>query len=379
MDLKIAIDMSDFQAGDRIHLTLDTNNNNLWGSARTPDRGVDFHGAGDSLHHTHTHIYELRPASMTDGTTIEIHLEAIKEGNPSSSVPVGLFRAGYVTLSYPPTSPPQPHQVFTLGNPVGNTSIDAIGTDAWLIPVTYTSDKTTENYLDVDSGDSVFEFTRDLRNVLFELLSHTDTTQAPWTFEVWTYVEGVLDWHRVRSYNMPGPTSSTSASRPAVHIYFDSNAVLDGQQFALVGRGLTGTPTAATTGAMTIDLNTNPDTRFPETAVLAKGLITSEQITGAENNRNSGQRSWAAPKAAVNRWETLYVLVKDGNGAQHTAAFDVSAWRFLDEGAQMNTAVFSQPQLGANQELSRNADGKLTYDSGSASVQVLQAYLDLER
>ncbi|MCY4058453.1 MAG: hypothetical protein OXG44_10670 [Gammaproteobacteria bacterium] len=379
MDLKIAVDMSDFQAGDRIHMTLDTNNNNLWGSARTPDRGVDFHGAGDSLHHTHTHIYELRPAAMTDGTTIEIHLEAIKEGNPSSSVPVGLFRAGYVTLSYPPTDPSVPHQVFSLGKPVANTSIDAIGSDAWLIPVTFSTDNTQNNHLEVDSGDSVWEFTRDLRNVLMELLSHSDTTQAAWTFEVWTYVEGAIDWHRVRSYQMPGPTSNTSAQRPAVHIYFDSNAVLDGQQFVLVGRGLTGTPTAASIGNMTIDLDTNPDTRFPETAVLAHGLITSEQITGPENSRNSGQRTWSKPESAVNRWETVYVLVKDGNGAQHSASFDVSSWRYLDESAQMNCEVRSQAQLGADQTLSRNADGKLTYSSGNASVQVLRAYVDIER
>jgi len=379
MDLKIAIDMSDFQAGDRIHLTLDTNNNNLWGSARTPDRGVDFHGAGDSVRHTHTHIYELRPTSMTDGTTIEIHLEAIKEGNPSSSVPVGLFRAGYVTLTYSPENPTVPHQVLTLGNPVKNTSIDAIGSDAWLIPVSWSTDNTKVNHLDVDSGDSVWEFTRDLRNVLMELLSHTDTTQAAWTFEVWTYIEGVLDWHRVRSYQMPGPTSGTSAAKPAVHIYFDSNAVLDGQQFVLVGRGLTGSPSAAAAGAMTLDLDTNPDTRFPATAVLAKGLITTEQITGAENSRNSGQRTWPAPKTPVNRWEQLVVLVRDGNGAQHQATFDVSGFRRLDETAQMNTAVFSQPQLGANQELSRNANGVLTYDSGNASVQIIEAWLNIER
>jgi len=379
IDLQIDIDMSDFRAGDRIHLTLATNNNDLWGSARTPDRGQDFYGSADRSRVSHSHLYELRPSSITDGTQIQIHLEAILQGDPDNHDSVGLLRAANVTLTYPPANPSVAHQVLTLGSPVENTSIDAVGPDAWLIPVAYPADNRAVNHLDVDSGDSVWEFTADLRNVLMELLSHADTTQAAWTFEVWTYVEGVVDWHRVRSYQMPGPTSGTSTAKPAVHIYFDSGPVLDGQQFVLVGRGLSGTASSASIGNMSLDLDTNVDTRFPATAVLAKGLLTTEQITGAENSRNSGQRTWPAPATGVNRWEQLIVLVKDGNGAQHQATFDVSGWRRLDESAQMNTAVFSQPQLGANQTLSRNADGRLTYDTGSASVQVLQAWLDIER
>jgi len=381
MDLKIAIDMSDFQTGDRIHMTLDTNNNNLWGSARTPDRGVDFHGAGDSQHHSHTHIYELRPSAMTDGTTIEIHLEAIKAGNPSSKVSVGLLRAARVTLTYPPETPPVQHQVFTLGAPGQNTSIDAIGSDAYLFPFTYTSDDdhTDDNHIEADSGDSVWEYTQGLNNVLMELLSHSDTTQQPWHFELWTYAEGALDWHKVRDYTMPGPTSGTSTSKPAVHLYFDAGAVLDGQQFVMVARGLTGSPTAASLGSMTIDLNTNFDTRFPRRTVLANGLITTEQITGPETSRKSGERTWPKPKTAVNRWEMIYVLVEDGNGAQHSAAFDVSSWRRMDETKQMNCEVRSQAQLGADQTLSRAGNGALTYSSGSASVEVLEAYIDIER
>jgi len=381
MDLKIDIDMSDFRAGDRIHLTLTTNNNDLWGSARTPDRGQDFYGSSDRSRVSHSHIYELRPSSIAAGTQIQIHLEAILQGDPSNNNSVGLLRSANVTLTYPPEEPAVPHQVFTLGAPTRNTSIDAIGSDAWLIPVTYTSanDNTDENHLDVDSGDSVWEYVRGLNNVLMELLSHSDTTQAAWTFELWTYAEGILDWHMVRQYQMPGPTSGTTASHPAIHIYFDSGAVLDGQQFVLVARGFSTTPTAKALGSLTLDLDTNFDSRFPRQTILAKGLITTEQIARAENSRNSGQRTWDAPTAGVNRWEKLIVLVKDGNGAQHSASFDVSGWRRLDESAQMNTAVFSQPQLGANQELSRNSDGKLTYDSGSASVQVLEAWLDIER
>jgi len=380
MDLKIQIDMSDFRSGDRIHLTLSSNNDDLWGSAQTPDRGQDFYGSSDRGRVSHTHIYELRPASISDGTQIRINLEAILQGNPDNSDSVGLLRAAKVTLTYPPETPTVSHQTFTLGVPSKNTSIDAIGSDAWLIPVTYSDDQTSKNHLDVDSGDSVWEFTRDLRNVLMELLSHSDTTQGEWTFEVWTYVEGVLDWHRVRSYDMPGPTDGTSASRPAVHIYFDSGGVLDGQQFVLVGRRLSGSPpTVASMGSMTLELNTNPDTRFPQQAVLAKGLITTEQITGTENSRNSGQRTWNKPKTAVNRWETVIVLVEDGNGAQHSASFDVSGWRRLDESKQMNCEVRSQAQLGADQTFSRGSDGRLSYSSGSASVQVLRAYIDIER
>ena len=113
--------------------------------------------------------------------------------------------------------------------------------------------------------------------------------------------------------------------------------------------------------------------------MLANGLITTERIVTPESQRASGQRTWQKPTAAVNTWETVIIGVEDGNGAQHTASFDVRGWRDLDESKQMNANVYSQPALGANQELSRGSDGRLTYDSGSASVMIKSAKLYLER
>ena len=370
--------MSDFQSSDYIDLTAASNNNALWGSARTPDRGTRFAGSGDQQRHTHTHIYELRPSgSVPNGTQIELHLEAIRPPDRDTNASIGLFRGGQVTVRYAPSSPTVAHQVFSLDTMVRNTSIDAIGSDAYLIPVTFSTDNTSDNHLDVDSGDSVFEFTRDLRNCLFELLSNSATVGSEWQFEVWTFTEGVTDWHKVRDYTIPANAANTS-QRPAVHIYFDSNGILDGQQFALVGRGAGGR-SKADMGDLTLSLNTNPDTRFPDRQVLANGLITTERIVTPESQRATGQRTWQKPTAAVNTWETVIVSVEDGNGAQHSASFDVRSWRKLDESKQMNANVYSQPALGANQELSRGADGRLTYDSGSASVQVVDATLYLER
>ena len=378
MDIVVNITMSDFQVNDYINLTATCSNNSLWGSARTPDRGVRFGGAGDSLPHNHAHVYELRPSgSVPNGTKITLHIEAIRPPDRSTKAPIGLYRAGNFYQRYAPSSPTAPHQVFTLDTMVRNTSIDAIGSDAYLIPVTFSTDNTADNHLDVDSGDSVFEFTRDLRNCLFELLSNSATVGSEWHFEVWTFTEGVTDWHKVRDYTIPANAASTT-QRPAVHIYFDSNGILDGQQFALVGRGAGGR-SKADMGDLTLSLNTNPDTRFPDRQVLANGLITTERIVTPESQRASGQRTWQKPTAAVNTWETVIVSVEDGNGAQHSASFDVRSWRRFDESKQMNANVYSQPALGANQELSRGSDGRLTYDSGSASVMVVDATLYLER
>jgi len=382
LDIVVEIDMSDFQTGDYIHLTATCSNDSLWGSARTPDRGTDFHGGGDRLRHDHTQIYELRPTgSVPNGTKISLFAEAIRPPDRDTNASIGLYRGGQFTQRYQPSDPTVAHQVFTLGNPVRNTSIDAIGADAWLLPVTYSNaaDNTSNNHLDVDSGDSVFEFTRDLRNCLMELLSHSNTVGGGWTFEMWTYAPGEIDWHRVRSYDVPSPATNTQ-SNPVVHRYFDTSGIDGGQQFVYVARGDLGNGrSAANMGGLTVALDTNPDPRFPARQEKAKGLITTEVLAPVESQRASGQRTWAKPATGLGRWQTIIVSVEDGNGAQHTASFDVRSWRVLDESKQMNANVYSEPALGANQELSRGSDGRLTYDSGSASVMVVDATLHLER
>ncbi|MCY4128977.1 MAG: hypothetical protein OXG15_07005, partial [Gammaproteobacteria bacterium] len=381
IDLIVEIDMSDFQSNDYVNLSLDTNNNDLWGSARTPDRGVRFLGSGDDLSaHKHTHLYQLRPSggSLTSGTQIGIHVEAIKAGHPPNRQPVGLFRGGNVTLKYVPASPPSPNQTFTLQPAVENDDLP-FGSDTWLFPITWGTDRRVVNHLDIDQNTPVLEFTRDLRNVLCELISNSAETHAAWQFEVWTFIEGILNWHRVRQYNI-APKAHT-ATNPAYHIYFDLGAILDGQQVVFVARGLgTALSNQSALGSPSITFNTNIDTRFPKRSEIAKGLITTEQVLAiAEGSRKSGLRTYAKPATAVNRWEMIYVLVKDGNGAQHSAAFDVSSWRRLDETEQMNCEVRSQAQLGADQTLSRNSNGQLAYSSGSASVEVLEVYIDIER
>ncbi|MCY4057807.1 MAG: hypothetical protein OXG44_07385 [Gammaproteobacteria bacterium] len=380
MDIVVGIDMSDFQVNDYIDLTATCSNNSLWGSARTPDRGIRFGGAGDSLHHYHSHIYELRPSGgVPDGTKISLFAEAIRPPDRDTRAPIGLYREGNFYQRYQPSDPTAPKQVFQLDTMVRNTSIDVIGSDAFLIPVTYTADNRNANHLDVDSGDTVFEFNRagGLGNVLMELLSTSDTVGDGWTFEVWTYAEGEFDWHKTRSYDVPSPMSNSP--NPVVHRYFDNPATLDGQQFVFVARGLTAARSKSDMGDLTVSMNTNPDKRFPERQVLANGQVTTEIVVAPETQRASGQRTWAKPDTAVDRWLKVIVSVEDSNGAQHSAPFDLESWRDLDESKQMNAYCYSQPGLGANQELSRGSDGRLTYDSGSASVQVVKATLYLER
>ena len=374
MDLQIAIDMSDFQVGDRIHLTLDTNNNNLWGSARTPDRGQDFHGAGDSLHHTHTHVYELRPTTMTNGTTIEIHVEAIKAGNRGSRAPTGLLRAAYVTLRYPPANLTVPTQLYALGNPSSQTDVPTVS-PSWILPPAVSgTDNQTANDLKIE--DNALVLTEgNKNNILAELISQNNNA-TDWTLEIWTSIPGILDWEMRRSYDLP--TREHSSTSPAYHLYFDLGPQIDGQIWAFIARGLTGSPTHITMGRPLLTLNTNYDARFPRESVLAHGLLTVEPIqasgggTAVESTASSGQRTWAKPVTNVERWEEVHIVYEQSANVFRSWTFDLASWRFLPANAFMETGDES------GHDFQRRADGTLRY-TPPGSVKIVQAYLEVER
>ena len=219
-------------------------------------------------------------------------------------------------------------------------------------------------------------FSRDLRNALLELISTQSTTQAAWQLELWTRLPGVLDWHKQRTIDMPGPTTHTS-SNPAYHFYYDLGPVLNGQQFAHVARGLTGTPTVAGMGGGLLKVNTNTDTRFPAEKVLAKGLVTTEAVAAAEQDASSSDRSWDAPDAGVERWRKFQLLCADTNANQHGYTFDVSMFRFGDSAKLMSVGLSDPTALDAKMVFSREASGALKF-STAAIVRVITAYLELE-
>ena len=382
IDLIVDIDISDFEVGDYINLTATTNNNSLWGSSRTPDRGTRFYGGGDSITHKHTHRYRLRPSgnSLPEGTLIQIYVEAIKEGNPSSAVPVGLFRKGNVSLEYQPDSPTIPKQTYSLGSPTSQTEIPVGETSYIMAPAVSGTDNQTANGLSISA--SKIKLTQgNKNNVLAELISTTNNTRT-FTLEVWSKIDGILDWERKRSYNMT-PKTHTS-SNPAYHLYFDLGAQIEGQEWAFVATGFPSPYTANSMGAPSLILDTNFDNRFPREVVLAHGLITTENIqnqagTGpaTESAPDAKIRNWSAPATEVSRWERVIVVGEEAGGDQNCWIFDVSAFRFLDKTKNMDV---SQRDTWIEQDvkLRRNANGTLQFNP-PGSVKIIQAYIEVER
>jgi len=377
IDMTVEVTFSDFASDSYINLTAETSNNELWGSARVPDRGTRFNGAGGTVKHSHR--YELRPTgnTLSTGTTVQLHIEAILHGNPSNNNPVGRFRSAQVTFHYNPASPPVSAQEYDFGLPAQPSTDDPpVGSGANMIPLLLGSHTDDQDDNHVNVLGSIFGFSRDLRNVLCELISQNATTQPAWQLEVWTRLPGVLDWHKQRTIDMPG-AKAHSSTNPAYHFYYDLGPVLDGQEFAHVARGLTGTPTVVGMGSGLLSLNTNTDTRFPAEKVLARGLITSEDVAGPENAISGTARAWNKPAANVERWLKFQLLCADNNGNQHAYSFDISAFRFGDPAKLMSVGLSDPTALDAKMVFNRNADGTLGL-STATQVRVITAYLELE-
>jgi len=376
IDMTVEVTFSDFASDSYLNLTLTTSNNDLWGSARTPDRGQRFNGAGGTVKDSHR--YELRPSggSLTTGTTVQLHLEAILHGNPSNNNPVGRFRSAQVTFHYNPSTLPVAQQEYDFGLPAAPSTSDPPVGNASMIPLALGSHTDVQNGNHLSLLGSIFSFSRDLRNVLLELISQNATTQPAWQLEVWTRLEGIIDWHLQRTITMPGPKAHSS-SNPAYHFYYDLGPVLNGQEFAHVARGLTGSPSVSGMGSGLLKINTNTDTRFPSEQVLARGLITTESVATVEQSLSSGTRTYAQPAAGVERWLRFQMLCADNNGNQHAYSFDVATFRFGDASKQMTVGLSDPTALDARMAFSRNPSGTLTL-STRVAVRIITAYLELE-